>query len=140
MPTGQREDMFAVTASITGIGDTGVWDKMKGGEVDSDEQKYSPGAMGPPMSLGGAVTMGNVVLERLYVLERDQPLIHSLAAGVGTATVTVAKQPLDQNKVPYGRPLVYTGILKKLEPPDHDSMSSDPAYLHLEFVPSGTIG
>ena len=41
---------------------------------------------------------------------------------------------------PVGRPLVYSGVLKKCEPPDHDSMSSNPAILHLEFVPTGTVG
>lgn len=140
MPTAGRADMFAVTVSVDGIGDLGVWDKMTGGEIDSEEQKYAPGAMGPPISLGGRVTMGNVTLERLYVLERDNPIEHALAAAVGTATVTVSKQPLDTNKVPFGRPLVYSGILKKCEPPDHDSDKSDPAILHLEFVPTGTIG
>ena len=132
--------MFAVTVSVEGIGDLGVFDKMTGGEVDSEEQKYAPGAMGSPISLGGRVTMGNVTLERLYILERDNPIEHALAAAVGIATVTVSKQPLDTNRVPFGRPLVYSGILKKCEPPDHDSDKSDPAILHLEFVPTGTVG
>lgn len=140
MATGARLDMAQVTVSVEGIGDLGVFDKMTGGEVDSEEQKYSPGAMAPPVSLGGRVTMGNIVLERNYVLERDNAIEHALCAAVGLATVTVHKQPLDENKVPFGRPLVYSGVLKKCEPPDHDSMSSNPAILHLEFVPTGTVG
>jgi hypothetical protein len=132
--------MFAVRVSVDGIGDLGVFDKMTGGEVDSAEQKYSPGAMGPPMSLGGAQTMGNIVLERIFVLERDSPIIHKLMAAAGVKSITATKQPLDGNKVPYGRPLVYTGKLKQTAPPDHDSTSSNPAILHLEFVPTGTVG
>jgi hypothetical protein len=79
-------------------------------------------------------------LERNYVLERDNPIEHALAAAVGKALVTVTKQPLDENRVPYGRPMVFSGILKKCFPPDHDSNSSNAALMHLEFVPTGTVG
>jgi hypothetical protein len=135
-----REDQYNVTVTVDGLGNLGTFDKMTGGEVDSDEQKYSPGAMAPPVSLGGAVTMGNVVLERLYVLDRDGPIIHQLLAASGKAGITAVKQSLDVNRIPYGRPLVYTGKLKQVAPPDHDSTSSNPAILHLEFVPTGTVG
>jgi hypothetical protein len=135
-----RENMFAVTVAVEGIGDLGVFDKMTGGEVDSDEQKYRPGAMADPISLGGALTIGNVVLERAYLLERDHPIWHQLAALAGRATITATKQPLDINKVPYGRPFVYTGKMKQVAPPPHDSTSSNPAMLHIEFVPTGTVG
>jgi hypothetical protein len=135
-----REDMWLVTVRVEGLGDLGVFDKFTGGEVDSDEQKYRPGGMAPPVSLGGAVTMGNVVLERAYDLDRDHALIHQLSALAGVAGITASKQPLDLNKVPYGRPIVQAGKLKQVASPDHDSTSSDPAILHLEFVPSGTIG
>jgi hypothetical protein len=135
-----RQDQYLVTVSVDGIGNLGVFDTFSGGEVDSDEQKYSPGGMAPPVSLGGAVTMGNVTVQRLYVLERDVPIVHQLLAATGRAGIQVTKQSLDVNRVPYGRPLVYTGILKKTQPPDHDSTSSDPALLELEFVPTGTIG
>ena len=137
-----RQDMYSVSVRIDwpGLGDLGVFDTFKGGEADSDEQKYRPGGMAPPVSLGGAVTMGNITIERLYVLERDHVIAHSLYAATGVATVTVSKQPLDFNKVPYGRPLVYVGKLKKVNPPQHDSTSSDPGLLELEFVPTGTVG
>ena len=96
--------------------------------------------MAPPVSLGGAVTMGNVTVSRLYVLDRDHPVIHQLLAGVGIDGVQVTKQPLDVNKVPYGRPLIYTGKIKTVTPPEHDSTSSDPALIDIEFVPTGTVG
>ena len=134
-----REDQYNVTVAIDGLGNLGTFHKMTGGENDSDEQKYSPGGMAPAVSLGGATTMGNVVLERLYVQGRDTEIIHQLMALAGVANITATKQSLDTNKVPYGRPLVYTGKLKQVAPPDHDSTSSDPAILHLEFVPTGTV-
>ena len=135
-----REDQFNVTVSIDGLGNLGTFDKFTGGSIDSDEQKYSPGGMAPPVSLGGAVTMSNVVVSRLVDLVRDWDLMHKLLAAVGIATITAAKQPLDVNKVPYGRPLVYQGTIKQVTMPDHDSTSSNPAVMDIEFVPTGTVG
>lgn len=135
-----REDQYNVTVSVEGLGNLGTFDKFTGGEVDSDEQKYRPGGMAPPVSLGGAVTMGNVVVSRLLDLQRDWDLMRALLNVVGVANITAAKQPLDINKVPFGRPLVYSGKIKTVTPPDHDSTSSDPALFDVEFVPSGTIG
>ena len=135
-----RQDMFLVSVSVEGLGDIGVFDKFEGGEVDSDEQVYAPGGMADAVSVGGAQTMGGITLERNYILERDHPIFHSLSALAGRASMTATKQPLDENKVPFGRPMVYRGKLKQVAGPDHDSTSSDPAMLHLEFTPSGTVG
>lgn len=139
MSTGNREDMWAVSVSVPGLGNLGIFDKRTGGDVDSDEQKYRPGAMGDPVSLGGAVTMSNVVLERNYVLERDHVIIHALMALAGVGDITASAQPLDTNKVPFGRPIVETGKIKQVAFPDHDSTSSNPGMLHIEFVPKGGI-
>jgi hypothetical protein len=35
---------------------------------------------------------------------------------------------------------VYTGKIKTVTPPEHDSTSSDPALIQIEFVPTGTVG
>lgn len=135
-----RQDQYDVTASVDGLGALGTFDTFKGGEVDSDEQKYRPGGMSDPVSLGGAVTMGNVTISRNYLLDRDHPIIHTLLSLAGRAQISVCKQPLDVNKVPYGRPLIYKGKIKTVTPPEHDSTSSDPAMLEIEFVPTGTVG
>ena len=47
-----RVDQFDVGVTVDGR-DLGTWDKCEGGEVDSDEVTYKPGAMGPVVSLGG---------------------------------------------------------------------------------------
>lgn len=135
-----RQDQYDVTATVDGLGALGTFDTFKGGEVDSDEQKYRPGGMADPVSLGGAVTMGNVTISRNYELDRDHPIIHTLLSLAGRAMISVCKQPLDINKVPYGRPLIYKGKIKTVTPPEHDSTSSDPAMLEIEFVPTGTVG
>lgn len=135
-----RQDQYSVTVSVEGLGNLGVFDKFTGGAVDSDEQKYRPGGMAPPVSLGGAVTMDNVVVSRMLDLQRDWALLRKLLNVAGLANITATKQPLDVNKVPFGRPLVYSGKIKTVTPPEHDSTSSDPGIFDIEFVPTGTIG
>jgi hypothetical protein len=135
-----RTDQYDVTVTIEGLGALGTFDKFTGGEVDSDEQKYRPGGMADPVSLGGAVTMGNVVVSRNWVLGRDQGYSHKLLSLVGRAWIWAVKQPLDIHKVPYGRPFIYQGKIKSVKLPEHDSTASDPAMIDIEFVPTGTVG
>ena len=127
--------------TIDGV-DTGVWDKWTGGEVDSEEAKYKPGNMGAHVSLGGSVEVGNVTVSRLYMLPRDHegPAgIHWLIARVGKGDVVASRQPLDADGNAFGRPLVYTGKLKTVTPPEVDSESSDAALLECEITPAGTV-
>jgi hypothetical protein len=133
-----RADQFDVRVNVNGR-DLGTFDKLSGGEVDSEEVRYKPGAMGKPVSLGGSVTVGNVTVSRLWDLQREQAIIHWLIGLAGKAKVTIKKQPLDVDGNAYGRPLVYTGKLKMITPPEHDSESVDAALLALEVTPSGTV-
>lgn len=132
------ESQYSVTVKV-GTLNLGVFDRFSGGEVDSEETKYSPGAMGPQVSLGGKTTVGNITVGRLYDLTRDHVIAKQLIAAVGKADCVVTKQPLDADRNPYGAPLVYTGKLKSLSFPDHNSESSDPAMMELEISSAGTI-
>lgn len=136
-----RKDMYDVTVTVDGrqLGGNNTFDTMTGGEVDSDELKYKPGGMAPMVSLGGTTTVGQVVIGRLYDLKRDHPLIHWLISRVGKGNVVVKKQPLDVDGNAYGRPLVYTGKLKRVLPPEVDSTSTDAAIVELEVTPAGTV-
>lgn len=131
-----RSDTYRVTVSIAGI-QFGVFDQLEGGDVDSEENKYYPGGMEDPVSLGGRRTVENVTFRRLYRLGRDHIESQRLIDWVGTADVVITKQPLDKNKVRFGKPLVYRGTLKRVSFPDHDSQSNDPGMLELECTPEG---
>jgi hypothetical protein len=133
-----REDNYSVTVVVAGK-DLGVWDKCTGGEVDSDETRYRPGAMGKPISLGGQITVGNVVVSRMFDQIRDGAIAHWLIGLVGKGVIVVHKQPLDIDGNAAGRAFTYTGKLKKAQPPDHDSESSAVAMFELEMVPAGTV-
>src|SRR4051812_30158701 len=135
-----RQDQYAITMSVDNV-DLGIWDKLTGGEVDSEEAKFKPGNMGAHVSLGGSVEIGNLTISRLYDLARDHlgangHGVHWLIGRAGKGQVTVNRQPLDVDGNAYGRPLVYTGTLKTVTPPEVDSESSDAALLECEVTPA----
>lgn len=133
-----RQDQNAVTFNVDGV-DLGVWDKLSGGEVDSEETKYKPGGMGAPITLGGSIDVGTLTISRLYMLNRDHDRIHWLIGRAGRGACTINRQPLDTDGNAYGRPLVYTGTLKTVNPGEIDSESSDALLLECEVTPSGTV-
>lgn len=137
-----RQDTFRVTLRITNPStkqtvDFGVWDKKTGGETDSDQYKYKPGSMAPQVSLGGTKTIGDLTISRLYRHERDHLRIQDLQSWCGRARCTVAQLPLDLDGNSFGDPITWTGILKTVTPPEHDSESTDPAMLELVISPDG---
>ena len=134
-----REDQYSVTVAIDGE-DFGVWDKLEGFEVDSEELKYKPGGMAPHVSLGGSSTVENGTVSRLYDLARDHQVVHAMMSKVGKAIAVVTKQPLDIDGNAFGRPIVYSGKLKRVSPPNADSESNDAAMLEIEVSPAGAIG
>ena len=137
---GSRQDQYAVSVIFDGE-NTGIWDKMTGGSTDSDDNKYRPGGMAPSVSLGGNSEIDDIGVSRLYDLDRDHNgLVKRLLAATGRARITVIKQPLDGEDNPFGEPLVYSGTLKGVSPPEVDSESSDPALLEITVVVDGTIG
>src|SRR4051794_14408166 len=95
-----RLDTRAVTVTIFKPGTDvpiikGIWDKKDGGQVDSEENVYHPGAMVDPVSLGGRRTVDNLTLSRLCRVGRDWEVIPALVNAAGKADVVVADQPLD---------------------------------------------
>jgi hypothetical protein len=116
----------------------GVWDKKSGGSVDSEERVYYPGGMAPPISLGGRKSTENVTLTRNYRLGRDHDPIQQLIDAVGRSQISIAQQPMDTHGNVYGRPIVYTGTLKTVNLPDHDSEGNDPAMVEVVCTIAGT--
>lgn len=137
-----RSDTYSVTILIAhptngNMINYGVWDKMSGGQLSAGATSYSPGAMQPPVSLGGKKVTSNVTVSRLYRLGRDHDVVQQLLDSVGRSAMTVVKQPLDLDGNVYGRPITYKGKLDRVTPPDVDSESSTAALLELEMVVEG---
>lgn len=131
-----RQDTWSAQVSIDGV-NLGVFDKCTGGEIDSEEYKYKPGAMAPTVSLGGTKTIGNVIVARLYRLQRDHDRAQWLINRVGKAMCVVSKQPLDTDGNAYGKPIVYRGKLKRVSFPEHDSESNNAALIEYEISTDG---
>lgn len=127
-----REDQYNVTVAVAGK-PLGTFDKLEGGEVDSEDHKFKPGGMAQEVSLGGSKSVNNVTVHRLYKLDRDHPLASFLIANVGKGDVVATKQPLDVDGNPFGKPIVYKGKLKQYTLPDHDSTSSSEALFQIEI-------
>ena len=75
-----REDQYNVTVVVGSsvVGQLGTFDKMSGGEIDSEEAKYRPGNMGAEISLGGYRMVTNITLSRLFVQGRDTGVVEQL--------------------------------------------------------------
>lgn len=127
-----------VADPITGrMQNLGTFDKMTGGELSASTTQYRPGGMGPPISLGGQRTTANVVVSRLYRLQRDHDIVQMLFNGVGKADMIVIKQPLDLQANAYGKPIVYHGTLERVKTPDPDSEAATAGIIELEMVVDG---
>lgn len=133
-----RLDQYDIGVSVDGV-DLGTFDKMSGGEVDSDETTYKPGGMGARISLGGSQNIGTITLSRLYQLTRDHLNVHWLITRAGKGQVVIKKKSLDVDGNVFGAPLVYTGRLKMVHPPEPDSTASTEALIELEVTPTGTV-
>lgn len=128
---GVREDRYRVSVTLDGAGVAGVWDKVSGGDVDSDETIYKPGGMAAPVSLGGTVSYSSVTVSRLY----DHAAFKALVARAGKGRVTVTKIPLDADGNAYaGQSIVYSGTLKTVKAPDADSGSSKEAMIEIQVT------
>lgn len=134
-----RTDQAVVSLAVDGV-DYGIWDKLTGGDMDSNETKYKPGGGVTEVSLGGTRMVTDVVLTRLYVLERDHVSAHALLNRVGRGTGVATKQPTDVDGNIFGRPLVYAGRLKTVNFPDADSMGNAAALIVVTISSAGEIG
>ena len=119
--------------------DLGVFDMFSGGMTDSEEVRYKAGGMEPEESLGGQKTISNFTLQRRYKLERDHGIYLFLHEQAGVGRVEAKRIKLNADRTGFGSTHTWTGVLKSVTPPDHDSKSSDIAMLQLEVVPNAEI-
>lgn len=138
----RRVDQAYVVVSVTYRGETrdlGAFNTWDGGEATADDTKVRRGGTRTQKALGGPRSIGNVTVGRDYDLARDHNNIHWLYGAVGAARVTAQKWFTDDNDNPYGRPMIYTGVLIGSTPPGHDIDSADVAVLELEVSCDGDI-
>jgi len=141
---GTRQDTFLVNLTVENPHDLGqylnygVWDTRTGGEIDSEEHLYHPGAMKEPYSLGGRVNPGNIIMSRNFRVGRDLQgqggaTLQRLIDGVGKSRVIVQQFTMDRYRNQHTPAVVWRGTLKRVTMPEHNSEStSDPGMLEIE--------
>lgn len=134
--TGSRQSTFRITLTVDGQ-DMGVWEKKDGGATKGNTTQIKPGAMGPPKSLGGTPTTDTITLTRNYDRVRDHPKRGFMLGRVGKGICVVKEQPLDNDGIAYGSPVVTNGTLDAYDPPQLDANSDNSAEVSLEIVPNG---
>lgn len=136
-PTGARVDHFRVMVTLADK-DLGIFDTKEGGETDSEETRYRPGGL-PEESLGGATTVTQITCSRMFRRGRDDELISFMRSkvGGGKVTVKVINEDADGNPISTGE--TYTGVLKRVGPPEVDSNSSDVAMIEIEITPNAAV-
>lgn len=134
--TPTRQDTWVIRAVLNGT-PLGIWDKKTGGEIDSEDTKYYPGGMLPPIMLTGRRTTGNVTLQRLYDRIDDHDKINTLLTAAGRGDMSITQRPMDPDGHEYGKSITYTGKLKRVQVPEVDSESSTAAMVEIEVTIDG---
>jgi hypothetical protein len=116
---------------VDGI-DYGFWAGKEGGESDSDGDIY-PDWDGD-VTLGGKPTRGDITLKKLY-REQVHAQFRDLDSRTATGKFVLTGTPTGDDGVAWGNPIVYTGTLKGVKPPDTDKGSSDGGELELTLKP-----
>jgi len=138
-----RQDTYTINVQLEEPGggnmiDLGTFDKMTGGAVDSEDTKYYPGGMGPPISLGSRKSVDNITVSRLYRLDRDHDVAWKQIERAGKSDAIVTKHPMDINgNIWPGKPLVYRGTVKRVSFPEVDSESSTAGLIEIEIIVDG---
>jgi len=140
---GLRADNWEWSAEVAG-NDIGVFDQKEGGEIDSDDSVFRPGGMHAAYSLGGPVTVTNLILRRNYRKQRDHEKSRYYILAVGRYGAKITGQPLDHAGHAFGTPFIYLGKVKRVAFPTADGNSGEASMLEIEFtiddVPTADAG
>lgn len=133
-----RHFLTFVTVNGTSIGE---FDAMAGGGTTSESSKHTPGSSpSRRVAMGGPQDVEDVTVRRSFVRDRDHELARQLRRVSGLAEVIITRQPLGADRLPFGRPEVFTGVLQTVNYPEHDSESTDTSMLELVVTVDGEVG
>ncbi len=90
---------------------------------------------GHPSGNGGKVTRTEITLRKLY-REGVHRQYRTLDALSGRGSATLTSSPTDDDGVSWGDPIINTGKLGNVAPPDVDKGSSDGGELEITIKPN----
>lgn len=113
--------------------DFGYWAVAEGGGVETEDSTYDD--WDGEQQLGGKRSRGEITLRKLY-RESVHAVYRTLDAKAGRGNVTLTRAPTDDDGVSWGDPIVNTGKLGGVKPPDVDKGSSDGGEIELTVRPN----
>lgn len=137
----QGQRLITITSSDPSaaalVAKLGTFEAKTGGGAGSETSSYTPGGTNKPVIQGGRLTFEDLTCNRVWLNERDRPLVGLLLKARSAIRFNIADQHLDQNYLPVGDPVVWHGVLSDYNHPDADSESTESARLTLVFTIDG---
>ncbi len=120
-----QKNLIRTTASIgeaPNILTLGAFKTFSGGGLKGNSGKAVKAAGEVERATGGRQTVEDVTIGR-----EDDGGINLIALGAqrNKVRMTVTRQPLDQNRNPFGKSWTYTGILTEVNPGDGDAQDDN---------------
>lgn len=112
--------------------DFGYWAVKEGGGIETEDSTYDD--YDGEVQLGGKRSRGEITLRKLY-REQVHGAYRTLDAKAGRGKCVVTASPTDDDGVSWGDPIINTGILGNVSPPDVDKGSSDGGEIELVVRP-----
>lgn len=112
--------------------DFGYWAVKEGGGIETEDSTYDD--WDGQVQLGGKRSRNEITLRKLY-REQVHAVFKTLDALAGRGSVVLTSSPTDDDGVSWGDPLINTGKLGNVAPPDVDKSSSDGGEIELTVRP-----
>jgi hypothetical protein len=113
--------------------DYGYWKSKEGGGKETEDATYDD--WDGLVQLGGKASRTEITLHKLY-REQVHAVFKTLDALAGRADFVLTVSPTDDDGVSWGDPLIYTGKLGNVNPPDVDKSSSDGGEIEITLRPN----
>lgn len=112
--------------------DFGYWAVKEGGGVETEDATYDD--WNGQVKLGGKRTRADITLRKLYRREVHS-IYRTLDTKAGRGLCVVTSSPTGDDGVSWGDPIINTGVLGNVMPPDVDKGSSDGGEIELVVRP-----
>ena len=126
----QRENNARVTVTVDGV-NLGAWEERSGGAATGTTTMYNLAGMGPRVALGGRQEYADNTVRKIKDADITSRL-KWLYTRQNKGRMVVAEQPLDDEGMAVGEPMVWRGVLKHVGAPNANSNSDAAAIVELQ--------
>jgi hypothetical protein len=116
-----KQSQWSVHLAVDGI-DLGYWAAKEGGNVTTEDPTYAD--WDGDVRLGGKRSREDVTVRKLY-RESVHQVYRWLDGRAGSGRAVLTSSPVRDDGVSWGTPIVVTGVVGEVTPPEVDKESSD---------------